>query len=224
MCGFFIVKQIRRDAAKDMIQRLHYTHSLGKVSIAFGLYDTRAKMNGLGIESEQMVGVITFGQVSGRGLAQSLFEGGTQDNTMELLRMVVIDDCECERSFFIAKAIKLLKMKFPEVKVIVSFSDFTQGHYGIVYQASNFIYCGKTGKKYHYMRNGKRVNKRFVFDKAKQMNISENEFSKMRGFEKVEELPKFRYVYLLDKKSKLKLPVLEYPKPEAKVDDILKAE
>lgn len=212
----FEVKQIPRESVKDIVQRLHYTHSLGKVTIAFGLYDTRPKINGLGIESKQLVGAITFGQVSSRDLAQSLFEGGTQENTLELLRMVVIDDCECERSFFISKTLKHIKKVFPNIKAIVSFADFTQGHYGIVYQAANFIYCGQTGKKYHYLKNGKRINKRVVFDKAKQLGITESDFSKQRGFEKKEELPKFRYVYFLDKKAKLKLTILAYPKPSVK--------
>jgi len=206
------VKIISRTTAKPFIEKTHYTHSIGKVSVAYGLYNLDEHEK-IGLFDEcKLEGVITYGQVSARDLAQSLFVGGNQDNTWEFLRMVVLDECKCPRTWFISKTIKDLKVKHPEIKCLVSFADQTEGHFGYVYQASNWLYLGTTGKKYHYLVAEKRVNKRMAFDKARQLGLTEAEYIKLNKWQKIVELPKFRYVILLNKKIKLKQEVLKYPK------------
>lgn len=203
--------RISRDTAKPFIEKVHYTHSIGKVSVAYGLFDNELfDKNGL-FETSRLCGVITFGQVSSRDLAQSIYIGGDQSNTFEFLRMAVLDDCKYPRTKFISKAIKLLKKDFPQIKCLVSFADQTEGHFGYVYQASNWLYCGTTGKKYHFIVDGKRVNKRMAYDKAKLLGIKEAEFVKQNNWQKIIELPKFRYIYPLTK-VELKLKVMKYPK------------
>lgn len=208
----FDIRVINRSTAKPFIEQYHYTKSVGKVSLAFGLFDTDNQVEH-GIDFvDKLVGVITYGQVSSRDLAQSLFEQGTQKNTWEFLRMAVLDDVVFPRTAFIAKTIKHIKRNFPQIKCLVSFADQTEGHFGYVYQAANWIYCGTTGKKYHYIVDGKRVNKRMAYDKAVQLGITEREFVTQNKWGKIEELPKFRYVYLLDRHIQLKLERLKYPK------------
>ena len=126
--------------------------------------------------------------------------------------MAVLDECECPRSRFISQTIKDLRQKHSEIKCLVSFADQTEGHFGYVYQASNWLYCGTTGKKYHFIVNGKRVNKRMAYDKAKLRGMNEKDYIKENGWQKVIELPKFRYIYLLEKNIGLKQKVLKYPK------------
>ena len=196
----FVVNKINRETAKPFVEQHHYTHTLGKASLICGLF-----------WGEYLLGVITFGQVSGRLLAQSIWEGGNQKNTFEFLRMCVLDKCECPRTFFISQAIKILRQEHPEIKCLVSFADQTEGHTGIVYQAASWIYCGKTKKKYHYIKDGKRVNKRIPWDAAKRCGMKEKEYAKKHGYEKVEELPKLRYVFPL-RKIRLKQKALKYPK------------
>jgi len=196
----YIIKTTDRQTAKPFVEQHHYTGSIGKTSLICGLYD-----NGV------LSGIITFGQVSGRLLAQSIWEGGTQYNTFEFLRMCVLDDCKCPRTFFISKSISILRNTHPEIKCLVSFADQTEGHFGIVYQAASWLYCGKTKNKYHYIKDKKRVNKRVVWDAAKKHNTTEKEYAVIHNYEKIPELPKFRYIFPL-KKIKLKLEPQEYPK------------
>jgi hypothetical protein len=40
-------------------------------------------------------------------------------------------------------------------RIIVSFADTSQGHLGIVYQATNFIYCGLSAKRTDWKVRGK---------------------------------------------------------------------
>lgn len=196
----FLIFRIERSLAKPFVEKYHYIHSIGKTSLITGLF-----------EDDVLVGVITFGQVSGRLLAQSIFDGGTQYNTFELLRMCVKDECKCPRSLFISKSISILRELFPQIKCIVSFADSTQGHIGIVYQAMSFIYTGKTTNKYHYVKNGVRYNKRIIWDNARKIGMKEIEFYKLNGYEKIIESPKLRYIFPL-RKIKLKLKRLPYIK------------
>ena len=195
-----LVKQIERSIAKPFVEKYHYTHAFGKASLICGLF-----------EDNNLVGVITFGQVSGRLLAQSIWEGGNQYNTFEFLRMCVLDSCTIPRTYFISKSIKLLKSTFPEIKCLVSFADLTECHLGIVYQAAIWLYCGETGRKYHYVKDNTRVNKRIIWDNAKKLGMTEKEYATKHGYIKVPELPKFRYIFPL-RKIPLKLKILDYPK------------
>jgi hypothetical protein len=205
------VIKIDRNTAKPFIEKYHYTKSIGKVSLAFGLYNEE-KMEKIGLfDRAKLVGVITYGQVSSRDLAQSIFEGGTQYNCWEFLRMAVVDEEEYPRTQFISKTIKYIKANNPEIKCLVSFADQTEGHFGYVYQASNWLYCGTTGKKYHFIVDGKRVNKRMAYDKGKLEGLKEREFVDKYKWKKIIELPKFRYIYPLQE-IKLKLKTLKYPK------------
>ena len=197
----FEIQVVGRDAVKSLLEKHHYTHSVGKVTIAYGLFD-----------GGTLVGAITYGQVSSRDLAQSIFEGGNQHNCFEFLRMVVLDDVTCSRSWFIARTIKLLRKSHPHIRMLVSFADQTEGHWGYVYQASNWLYTGTTNKKYHYLRGEKRVNKRVVWDAAQKISMPEKDFAAQNGYIKIEELPKFRYIYPLDKHAILKLISMSYPK------------
>ena len=207
-----MIKVISRRWAKPFVEKHHYTKSIGKVSLAFGLFNEDTLVKRGFFEEPKLTGVITYGQVSARDLAQSIFYGGNQYNCWEFLRMAVLDAEKYPRSKFISKTIKHIKRYHQEIKCLVSFADQTEGHFGYVYQASNWLYCGKTGKKYHYKHDGKRINKRVAFDRAKQMGLTEKQFVKEFGWQKITELPKFRYIYPLDKRIVLKLKVLDYPK------------
>jgi hypothetical protein len=44
----------------------------------------------------------------------------------------------------VARAIKMLKRRCPDLRLIVSFADPAEGHVGRIYQAGNWIYTGKS--------------------------------------------------------------------------------
>jgi len=198
----YIVLRTHRSIAKPFVIKYHYSEAFGKASIILGLYK---------IGESKLLGVITFGQVSGRLVAQSIFEGGTQYNTFEFLRMCVLDDCDCPRTYFMSKSISILRQHFPKIKCLVSFADQTEGHKGIVYQAGSWLYCGMTKPKYHYMKDGKRYNKRLIWDYSRKVKMGEVEYYKAHGYEKIIEKPKLRYIMPL-RKVKLKQKILEYVK------------
>ena len=189
----YIVLRTARDVAKPFVIQHHYSQAFGKASIILGLYK---------VGEPELLGVITFGQPSGRLVAQSIIEGGNDHNIFEFLRMCVLDDCPCPRTYFMSKAISILKQRFPQVKALVTYADQTEGHDGTVYKANSWIYVGKTGKKYHYTRipDGMRFNKRIPWDYAKKHGITELEASIILELVMVKEEPKLKYVKSLRKK------------------------
>lgn len=186
----YIVLRTSREVAKPFVIKNHYTEAFGKSSLTLGLYR---------VGEPELLGVITFGQVSGRLVAQSIFEGGTQYNVFEFLRMCVLDDVDCPRTYFISRSISILRQKFPQIKCLVSYADQTEGHDGTVYKASSWKYVGKTAKKYHYIKDGKRYNKRIPWDLAKKEGITEKQCADKYGYIKVMEEPKLKYVKPLRK-------------------------
>jgi len=189
----YIVLKTARDVAKPFVIKHHYSQAFGKASIILGLYK---------VGEPKLLGVITFGQPSGRLVAQSVIEGGNDRNVFEFLRMCVLDECPCPRTFFMSKAISILKQNFPQVKCLVTYADQTEGHDGTVYKANSWKYVGKTGIKYHYVNiyTGERLNKRIPWDKSRKLGISEAECVIHMGLQKVIEKPKLKYIKSLRKK------------------------
>jgi len=178
----YLVNVISREVAKPFVISNHYTKAFGKSSLILGLWD-----------STNLVGVITFGQPSGRLVAASL--GYTEKTCWEFLRMVVLDGCECPRTYFMSRAIKILRQKFPQVKCLVTYADQTEGHDGTVYMAGSWEPVGLTAKKYHYIdMNGVRQNKRLCWDKSRLFGMSEQEMAIHLGLKKVMEEPKVKFI------------------------------
>ena len=86
--------------------------------------------------------------------------------TWELARLWV-DDAEPRNteSWFIARAVRLVRRNCPKVKFLVSYADPSVGHQGIVYRASNWRYDGHSDAdrktpRFDYVCNGKRYSRR----------------------------------------------------------------
>ena len=185
MSSKYLVNVISREIAKPFVISNHYTKAFGKATLILGLWDNRT-----------LCGVITFGQPSGRLVASSL--GYTEKTCWEFLRMVVLDDCDCPRTYFMGRSIKILRQKFPQVQCLVTYADQTEGHDGTVYLAGSWDSVGLTAKKYHYIDSFKRrFNKRIPWDAAKREGITEKEWADTHGYIKVMEEPKVKFIKVI---------------------------
>jgi hypothetical protein len=205
----YVVEPVTFQEAKAVVVAGHYTHSLTKGRLCFGM-----KRNGV------IIGVAVYGQPSGRKVASSIWDGGDERNTIELLRLFLWDSTgKNAESWFIAKTLRLLP---DEVRAVVAYAAPGAGHYGAVYQASNWLYVGrsKSGQNYYYTdADGMYVNKRIPWQygpRSGRPEIKEAEAAKILGLERVNEGRKYVYVYPIDKriKKKLKRQIEDYPKPE----------
>ena len=139
---------------------------------------------------------------------------------LELVRLFSFDWAgKNMESYCIGKSIKYIKKYHKDVKILVSFADPEQGHDGIIYQATNWLYCGKSQPDEWYIVDGEKIHPRSMV--AKYGTRSEGKLKEMGiEFERKLLTGKHRYVYILGNnkkenrylKSKLKYDVLPYPK------------
>ena len=125
------VKQVRYKDTKWFILDLHYAKRMPQVQHAFGLY-----------HNNFLTGVVTYGKPASHYV--TLLCGKKYSNiVLELNRLVLMHNNKNEASMLIGRSIKLL----PKPAIIVSYSDTAHDHVGYVYQATNFIYLGKTRQR-----------------------------------------------------------------------------
>tara|TARA_Y100000114_G_C11701716_1_gene298765 strand:+ start:123 stop:1040 length:918 start_codon:yes stop_codon:yes gene_type:complete len=126
----YFVTKIDRSDTENFILNLHYAKKMPSISYAFGLFD-----------KNNLVGVVTYGNSPSSTLAQSIAGKKNAKYILELNRLVLLNNKKNEASILVSKSLKML----PSPKIIVSFADEEKGHYGYVYQATNFLYTGNTG-------------------------------------------------------------------------------
>jgi hypothetical protein len=135
------IKRIDYKTAMEIVIKNHYLHRQAPCSVAFGLFEKSEQQSDL-FNSERIVGVIIYGVSCSSTLLKGICGESEKSNVYELTRLWTEDSTpKNTESYFIGNTIKLL-----EKEIIVSFADIKQGHLGIVYQATNFLYCGLSAK------------------------------------------------------------------------------
>jgi hypothetical protein len=196
--------------------KYHYTRSCAKSSIALGFYF-----------NDQLCTMIVYGQPSGKYLASSLWEGGNEQECLELLRLFSFDWCPPNiESYCISQSIKYLKKYYSNIKVLVSYADTSVGHVGYIYQASNWFFIGQSGGEREIYIDGIRRHRRELYDEyttssikilkqilGNRLSVSNNRFKKNK------------YIYILGTNKtehkniikKLKVNIInKYPKGNLK--------
>lgn len=200
------VRPINSTVGKEFIREHHYTHGVHNGPMCYGLFDG----------GNALVGVIAFATPSSENVCASVFGSEFKRSVTELHRLVILDSAPKNgESFLIARALKMLHRDRPKYVAVLSFADWTEGHLGIIYQATNAIYTGTSaratfyrddaGRLRHPRQNGVNITKKMALD---------------RGWEPVARDGKHRYLYLLPTgkaerrlwSSRLLLKSLEYPK------------
>lgn len=210
------LKVIDNSFAKEFMIDNHYTHSCAKATISFGFYTKENKLST----------VIVYGQPSGKFLASSIYDGCTENECLELLRLFSYDWNEKNtESYCIAKSIKYIKENLKNIKVLVSYADTSAGHIGYIYQASNWLYIGKGSSERQIFIDGKRQHRRSLYDIYGTSSILK--LKEKLGDRLVisnEKFSKNKYIYITSNKKekkeilkKLKTkPFNQYPKGDLK--------
>ena len=196
-----VVKVINSSIANQFVKKYHYS---GKVvnmsSLHFGCF-----LDG------RLHGVMSYGSPMDKRNVLPLVDSGVYDtnkkwNEMLELNRMAFDDYlpRNSESRCIAISIRLIKKNAPQVKWLLSYSDGTQCGDGTIYRASGFLLTqiNKNGTIYK-LANGEVVAKRgdskYNFSGAKALI----------GFQN-------RYIYIIDKKCKITVPIL----PFTKIDEL----
>ena len=223
------LKPIEKSTAKNFVKKHHYSHSSNLCVVSYGLFYRTEKESEFFNEIEsKLIGVIVYSQPAGRGATESISTFVKIDECLELIRLVILDGYGKNiESWFISQSFKLLRKDFPNIKVIISYSDTEQNHKGIIYQATNFLFTGLNSDT-NLMPNFsvsltenpyKWIHSRTVFSTYGSHNIEHLKKKIGHTFWRKKEAGKLRYIYILsDKKVKkeilktFKMKILPYPK------------
>jgi len=191
-----IVKVIPAKIANEFVKKHHYS---GKVvpnsTLHFGAF-----------LDDKLHGVLSYGPSINKKGTINLVKDTGWNEFIELNRMAFDDYLpKYSESRCIAISIRLIKKHAPQIKWVISFSDGTQCGDGTIYRASGFQLVGiaentalrinpKTGEAMHVIQ-------------AHHLKMS-NEFRKWqptKGYQ-------LKYIYLIDKRCELTMPVLPFEK------------
>lgn len=191
-------------AAKYAVEHWHYSRtmpaSVSKPS-KFGVW-----------EDDKFVGAIIYTT----GVSSSLGKPyGLKNTEVCELQRVALSEHKSSVTRCIALSLRLLKKQNPGLRLVVSFADMYQDHYGIIYQAGNWIYSGQTGKTIAYFdkATGRSRHPRNIRKVAGRdgSGITMHAISEVNSEERP---PKHRYLYPLDRAMRKQIEPLRKPYPK----------
>lgn len=196
------VREIPKNQTHDLLLNVHYAKRIPPISFAFGLF-----------KLEKLVGVVTFGVPASPPLCKGICGQEFRHLVLELNRLCLVNNAKGEASRLVGASLRLL----PKPRIIVSYADTAQDHVGVVYQATNFIYTGKTKPRTELAVKGLE----HMHSKALSNLANKQELLKKYG-DRVYQRPrsvKHRYIYFIGSKKdranfmqNLRYSVLPYPK------------
>jgi len=148
--------------------------------------------------ADKIVCVCKFASVVRLGVAKK--EGFDHSEVLELDRLCAHPDYQKKNlmSWFLSRVIKHVKTDFHAIRLLVSFADTEQGHFGGVYRASNWTPCGITRTSYNYIgTDGKTINKKTLYNWACRDGMSEKDKAASLGLSKSILAPKIKFKYCL---------------------------
>jgi hypothetical protein len=197
MNGSLKIDWATHDAAKYACEHWHYSRCIPK-----------SKLVKVGVwECGQFKGAVIFGYGATAALGKPY--GLAMQQCCELVR-VALTHHQNPVSKILSLAIKMLRKKCPNLRLIVSFADANQGHHGGIYQATNWTYAGKSapaifyrdpsGRLWHPRRASRKPNK--------QKHLVTNKWTEEY------QSGKHRYLMPLDSEMRTKILPLSRPYPK----------
>lgn len=186
----FHVTRLSSKTGKEFIRRHHYSRGSHNGPTCYGLVDNH---------SGEVVGVCAFATPCSEAVRSVVFGPDRKNEVTELHRLVVLDKVPRNgESFLISQALKILKQDRPQINAVLTYADTTQGHLGIIYQATNAIYTGSTGSRSLFYRD---TEGRLRHPRQNGINITKEE-AVARGWTPERRESKHRYVFLLANSKK----------------------
>lgn len=129
----FKVELCQRGEIRDFVEKWHYSKNINGLMSEYCFKLTH---------EGEIIGAMIYGKIAMAGVWKKYTD--SPDSLIELRRLCCIDDTpKNTESFFIGKTLRFLK-KNTKIKRVLSYSDLTYNHTGVIYKASNFKLIGVT--------------------------------------------------------------------------------
>ena len=190
--------------ARNLLVPNHYLHSLpGGTKLSLGIF-----------LNSRLLGALTFGV--GPYLGYKIVDDASPDDVVTLTRLWLYDELPSNsESKVLGIALRSLK-RDPSLKFVLAYSDPSAGHSGTIYQATNWLYTGRSSATPLYeIGDGILHHSRSL---AHSLGSHSIRYLTSQGIDvkTVPQSAKHRYIYFLDPSwsSRLSVSILPYPKKE----------
>jgi hypothetical protein len=178
-------------------KNFHYSKSVPAVQYGYNVYN----------DNDEWCGVILYGGGANNNMPKSF--GKNAGEVLELVR-VALNGKQETTSKAVAMSLKQLHKDNPLCEIVVSYADHRQKHLGTIYQATNWIYVGKTiTSDTQYFYKGKWTHERTI-------NAQKNKEQLKATLPKRENSNKFKYVFCFNKKERKEYLKIALPYPKEK--------
>lgn len=207
-----VVASCSRKAAEHAVLNWHYSHRMPTAKlVTFGAW-----------EDGQFIGAVVFGRGATSDLGKPY--GLKQTECVELVR-VALRKHENHVTAVIAQALRLLHKTNPGLRLVASFADPEHGHHGGIYQAGNWIYLGTTNPDREWVVHGRRIHNRTLLSSCGPRRPGESRLEQVRrvidpAAKRITTMPKYRYVFPLDRAMRRQVAPLARPYPAAEVSTV----
>ena len=198
-----VVNWATYEAAKHACVNWHYsgTVPVGKL-VKIGCW-----------EDGQFIGVIIFPYGANNHIGSPY--GLTQYEVCELTRIAMRSHTVFV-SEVLSKAIKMLKKLCPGLRLIVSYADAEQGHLGKIYQATNWIYTGKSDGERYFTMHGKKIHPKSLHSRGYKQSLPWLRKYVNPDYGEYVTVGKHKYLMPLDKDMRRTILPLSKPYPKRK--------
>ena len=178
-------------------KNFHYSKSVPAVQYGYNVYN----------DNDEWCGVILYGGGANNNMPKSF--GKNAGEVLELVR-VALNGKQETTSKAVAMSLKQLHKENPLCEIVVSYADHRQKHLGTIYQATNWIYGGKTiTSDTQYFYKGKWTHERTI-------NAQKNKEQLKATLPKRENSNKFKYVFCFNKRERKEYLKIALPYPKEK--------
>jgi len=176
--------EIRKTSAEEyklLLLKYHYLSNAGRGGIAFG-----------GYIANQLISVCVFSPLIRQNIN---IDGLSAESVCDLSRLCINPYYQRHNfaSWFISRCIKKLPSKY---RVVIAYCDTAFNHNGSIYKASNFKHDATIAADYWYScTNGWVMHKKTLYNRAKNLSMTESEYADTFGYHKTWGKPKNRFKY-----------------------------
>lgn len=179
------------EAVRYACLKFHYARAIPSAEYAYNVYN----------EQNEWCGTIIYGVGATPNIAKPF--GLANGEVLELLRVALNGKQPCT-SECVAASLKQIHKDAPHIKMIVSFADMDQNHYGTIYQATNWIYLGdrNVGERGAFIIHGKRQHPKSLHSKGWVQSLKWLRENIDPNAQEVISKGKRKYIWVFDKKMR----------------------
>ena len=183
------LKRATPEAVRYACLNFHYAKAVPCYVYSYNVYN----------ENNEWCGTIIYGTGANFHIADAVnMDSG---EVIELVRVALNGKQPCT-SECVSASIRKLHKDAPQIKMIVSYADMDQDHYGTIYQATNWIYLGTVnqGIVSAFIVHGKKMHKKSCHSKGWIQSLSWLREHVDPNAEEYHTKGKRKYIWVFDKK------------------------